>query len=183
MPYRSLPEGCQGLMRRKEASRASIFLSREIVNLSKRTEPTQLRKLIHISQQINNFLGMAALEVHMGWIMARHMLWRTEMASAGRRRYLTELIAWRSLQGTNDGMWMAYFLPGIHIFQCFPPVNREPSLATNWFIWWINEGRKHDIPPSQDSSIDERRAIDKWFLDYLAFRDENGPDSTAEMPI
>ncbi|KAI1456022.1 hypothetical protein F4805DRAFT_248823 [Annulohypoxylon moriforme] len=177
------PERCRGLMTREEASRASLFLSREIVDLPRRKlETTQIRTLFRMSEHVDDsFLGKEALEVHLGWILERYKVWRFELSAPVRHRYLTELVAWRSIQGTHDGMWMAYFLPGILHFRLFPPRDPEPSLDNNWFVWWWKEGRQQEIAPAQDPEVERAREVDRWFISYIAFRDENGPD--AEMPI
>ncbi|KAI2471558.1 hypothetical protein F4781DRAFT_429248 [Annulohypoxylon bovei var. microspora] len=176
-----LPEECRGLMSEEEAAEAAVFLLGGIEAIERSNEETQIDTLLQVSHLIGNFFERDELELLLGWVLERYRTFRTHLSAECQRRYLIELVAWRSMEGTHDGIWMAYFLPGIYSFQ-FPPGPVTPSFSHNWFAWWATTGQTQNPPTPQSSTAQANRDMDLWFLDYVYWRDEHREDS-AEMPM
>lgn len=96
---------------------------------------------IDLSHILGNLYNYDALGAQVWWVLKRYKLFKT-LPLPEQRRYLKNLIEWRNIGDKTDGLYLAYFLPGIHIFHLLTSMGEAPECpGENWFVWWYTSRR------------------------------------------
>ncbi|KAI0886824.1 uncharacterized protein GGS22DRAFT_186896 [Annulohypoxylon maeteangense] len=135
------PDG-RDLLTKDEARTCVQFICMEIRRIEKQGTEGKIEIFLDLSQILDNIFHRDTIESQLWWILKRYKVFKS-MPSDRQCRYLTELIEWRNKVGKHDGLYLAYFLPGIQIFDTLSYDHRYlSSNENNWFIWWFTS-RQH----------------------------------------
>ncbi|KAI1456024.1 hypothetical protein F4805DRAFT_433589 [Annulohypoxylon moriforme] len=175
----------EALLTKDEARSCAQFLCTEIRRIERLDTKGKIKTLLELSRMLNNVfnrntMNRDTMEAQMWWILKRYKLFKS-MSSDRQSQYLTELIQWRRIAGKHDGLYLAYFLPGIHIFDYVSPKDQDDaSRDKNWFVWWFSSkqnGLLRDECNRMQRILDE----DRQFLHKLRPRVGARVDTPIEI--
>ncbi|KAI1210230.1 uncharacterized protein F4807DRAFT_460061 [Annulohypoxylon truncatum] len=130
----------------------------------------KMEAFIELSQVFDYVFTRDTLEVQMWWILKRYKLFK-RMSLARQSQYLTQLIEWRNNIGKHDGLYLAYFLPGVHIFDHVTSEDQSSAnTGKNWFVWWYSS-RRYGLLRVDCNKIQRILDEDRMLLDKLRPRE------------
>ncbi|KAI1087163.1 hypothetical protein F5B19DRAFT_500331 [Rostrohypoxylon terebratum] len=113
----------------------------EIRRIKKLSIEDKMEIFIILCQILGTIYNYNALGTQVWWVLKRYKLFKALHLSE-QSWYLKNLIEWRNIGMQNDGLYLAYFLPGIHIFRLLTSEGDVPTNPDdNWFVWWYTSRR------------------------------------------